>query len=345
MRPLREIVRLGAGWLGWLGPTRHETGWASVDGVYRHLDQAVAGYLSGPAASGVRAVYAYEDGALETFKAAQARGVRRIYDQPSVHWRRLQQLLQEEAALQPAWMPSMLIDSNEKTARKDEELTLADTVVVPSSFARDSVETHFGSHLSIELTPYGAPAPLVDRPGVRRQGEPLHVLYAGHLVQWKGVAYLMAALRRLDFPWRLTLAGSRPASVPAELTNFLADERCTWIGHVPHRTLLETMMRAHAFVLPSIVEGFGMVIYEAMAAGLPVITTPHTAGPDIMMEGREGFIVPIRDPDAIAERLALLYSDEPRRQEMAAAALACAARSRWATYEARIAQLIYEVLS
>jgi glycosyltransferase involved in cell wall biosynthesis len=64
-----------------------------------------------------------------------------------------------------------------------------------------------------------------------------------------------------------------------------------------------------------------------------------------MTDGREGFIVPIRDPDAIAERLTLLYEDEARRQQMAAAALACAARSGWETYEARIAQLIETVLA
>ena len=350
MRPMREAVRLGAGRLGW--HARHETGWASIDRVYRQLDRAVAGYLAGPDARGLGAVYAYEDGARDTFKAARARGVRCLYDLPIAHWRMARRLLQEEAALHPAWAPTMegLADSSEKLARKDEEIALADVIIVASTFTRRSVEDHFGAaHCStlgaIEVAPYGAPAPLVDRPGRRAPGEPLHVLYAGHLAQRKGIVYLIAALRRLDTPWRLTLAGPRPASAPAELAAFLSDARCTWLGHVPHRTLLETMTRAHVLVFPSIVEGFGMVLYEAMAAALPVITTPHTAGPDIMTDGREGFIVPIRDPDAIAGRLALLYRDETRRQEMAAAALACAARSGWETYEARISELVEAVLA
>jgi len=63
-------------------------------------------------------------------------------------------------------------------------------------------------------------------------------------------------------------------------------------------------MAAHdVFVFPSLFEGFGLVLLEAMAMGLPVITTPHTAGPDLIREGMEGFIVPIRHSTAIAERL------------------------------------------
>jgi alpha-maltose-1-phosphate synthase len=347
VRPIREVVRLAAGRLGWRGPTRHETGWASVDRVYRHLDRAVAAHLAGPEADGVRAVYAYEDGARDTFKAARTRGICCIYDLPTAHWRTVRRLLQEEAILHPAWAPTMggLLDSSEKLARKDEEISLAGNIVVASTFPRRSLEEHLGADLPIEVAPYGGPLPLVDQPSRRAPGEPLHLLYAGQLTQPKGLAYLIAAVSRLDVPWRLTLAGGRPQAAPAELDRFLADARCSWLGQVPHRTLLETMTRAHVFVFPSIVEGFGMVLYEAMAAGLPVITTPHTAGPDIMTDGREGFIVPIRDPNAIAECLALLYSDETRRQEMAAAALACAARSGWAAYEARISQLIEAVVA
>jgi len=74
------------------------------------------------------------------------------------------------------------------------------------------------------------------------------------------------------------------------------------------------------------------------------VTTPHTAGPDIMTDGREGFIVPIRDADAIAARLAALDADEDRRRRMGAAALARARAMRWAAYERRITDLLAEVV-
>jgi glycosyltransferase involved in cell wall biosynthesis len=347
MLPVREVVRLGANRLRWRGLVRHEYGWASVDQVYRQLDRNVANYVIGLKARNVRAVYAYEDGARDTFEAARRRGKCCIYDLPIAHWRTLRRLLQEEAELHPAWAHTMegLQDSQEKLARKDEEIALADHVVVASSFTRRSVEKYCRPETKITVAPYGAPPPLVKRPAIREAGQSLHILYVGHLAQRKGIVYLIEALGRLDIPWKLTLAGPRPTIAPGELHEFLTDERCTWLGHVPHQTLLQAMAIAHVFVFPSIVEGFGMVLFEAMAAGLPVITTPHTAGPDIMNDDVEGYIVPIRDPGAIAARLTLLYDDEIRRQEMGAAALACAAQYGWENYEARISSLIGQVLS
>ncbi len=342
-QPIREIVRLTARTLGWRRLIRHEVGWASVDGVYQALDRRVAAHIRRRRrAPALRAVYAYEDGALETFRAAEPSGVDRIYELPIAHWRTLRRLLSEEAELQPAWAATMegLADSPAKLARKDEEIALADRIVVPSNFTRESLVDHFGPDLAIDLAPYGGPAPYVTRPRERRASEPLHIAFVGHLSQRKGLAYLIAALHRLDVAWRLTLAGSLPSSPPPELDALLADPRCRWLGHVPHAGVLEAMAAAHVFVLPSLVEGLALVLREAMAAGLPVITTPNAAGPDVLSDGIEGFIVPIRDPDAIATRLGELYADEPRRQTMAAAALACAAAATWRVYEERIARIV-----
>jgi starch synthase len=346
VRPAREITRLLAhfGRVAFL--TRHEYGWASVDQVYRSLDRDLARYVSAKRTKGIRAVYCYEDGAVHTFRAATALGLKKIYHLPIPYWKKTRLLLQEEADLHPAWAGTMhgLKDSDEKLARKDEEIVLADRIVVASQFTQGSLDEHFGKSLPTFVAPYGAPVPLVERPARRAPHEPLEVFYAGHLAQRKGIVYLIAALRRLDVPWRLTIAGPRPREAPKELDEFLADVRCDWLGRLPHRALLARMTLAHVFVFPSIIEGFGMVLCEAMAAGLPIITTAHTAAPDIMENGREGFIVPIRDPHAIATHLTALYEDEPSRQEMATAALACAARSGWASYEDRISNLIDAVL-
>lgn len=339
-RPLRETVRLlvrGSGF-GWL--TRHETGWASVDGVYRDLDRAVARRLLGRGCA-ARAVYAYEDGALETFRAAGETGRTRIYDLPIAYWRTLRRLLEEEAERLPDWAPTMegLRDSAEKHARKDIEIRLADHIVVASSFTRRSLLDHFGQ-LEVQVTPYGCPSVPVHAVSGRTKDAPLHLFFAGHLNQRKGLADLIAALDMLEIDWRLTLAGPRPEEAPRRLDDFLRDPRCTWLGTVPHTTLMERMLQAHVFVFPSIVEGFGMVITEAMACGLPVITTPHTAGPDILDEGRDGMIVPVRAPEAIAEALTRLAEDEAQRRAMGEAARAKAQSMTWERYETQIAELV-----
>lgn len=346
VHPYREVIRVLANRLGATSLIRHETGYASVDRVYEDLDRAVSRHLARPG-SGVRAVYAYEDGALHSFRAARARDIKTIYDLPITHWRTARQVLAEESEVHPDWAGTIdgLKDSEAKCARKDEEIALADHVVVASAFTRKSLTDHFGSTLEISITPYGAPAPLIPRPGVRPPGEPLRVIYAGHLRQRKGIAYLFEALKQADFLWELTLAGPKPAETCGPLERALDDPRCRWLGAIPHAKLLEQMTRAHVFVFPSLIEGFGLVILEAMAAGLPVITTPHTAGPDCIEEGVDGFIVPIRDAEAITCRLAALYDDEDRRFAMASAALATASRLTWERYERQISALVGKAIA
>jgi glycosyltransferase involved in cell wall biosynthesis len=82
------------------------------------------------------------------------------------------------------------------------------------------------------------------------------------------------------------------------------------------------MSRAGVLVLPSIEEGLALVQAQAMACGCPVIATPHAGAVDLFADGREGFIVPVRDPEAIADRLARLHGDPELRAAMGEAALA-----------------------
>ncbi len=342
VHPCREIVRLMARRAGIEALIRHETGWASVDAVYRSLDRSVARRLRRTKETGVRAVYAYEDGALETFRAAGDRGIKRLYDLPIPYWRTVRDFLAEEADRLPEWSSTMpgLIDSVVKHERKDEELMLAEHIYVASTFARQSLVDYFGTRLNISVAPYGCPAPLVDGPVERPEGEPLRIFFAGRLSQSKGLADLIEALSKLEISWQLTLAGSFVGSVPDTLTKLLQDTRCKWLGVVPHSTLLEEMSKAHVFAFPTIFEGFGMVITEAMACGLPVITTPNSAGPDILTEGRDGFVVPIRDPDALADRITQLAEDEALRKDMAGNALSTARRMSWNLYEQLIVELV-----
>ena len=105
-------------------------------------------------------------------------------------------------------------------------------------------------------------------------------------------------------------------------------------------------MAAHdVFVFPSLFEGFGLVLLEALAMGLPVITTAHTAGPDLIHEGVEGFIVPIRDSAAIAACLELLHCDRARLAEMSRQARCRAREFSWASYEDTLAACVGQALA
>src|SRR5512147_23721 len=99
--PWREAGRLAARQLSLNRLIRHEVGTLSVDSVYRSLDRKVAAQLLN--SSAIKAVYAYEDGALTTFRVAQRLGMKTIYELPIGYWREGRQVMEEEAGLQPEW--------------------------------------------------------------------------------------------------------------------------------------------------------------------------------------------------------------------------------------------------
>jgi glycosyltransferase involved in cell wall biosynthesis len=344
--PWRELVRQIAGRCGMHGLTRHETGWASWDAVYRALDRYTACALR---RRRVRAqlVYAYEDGALETFRESNRQGIPSVYELPSTYWRATHQILREEREIRPAWASTLdaLRDSPAKLERKDLELALGDAVVVPSRFVAESLVMAPEQARRIEIFPYGA-GPPIDAPVARRSDDdPLRILFAGTLRQQKGLAYLFEALARFEHPYELSVAGQFPAAPCHALKAALSLPNHRWLGTLPHARLLKEMAQNHVFIFPSLADGFGLVVTEALSAGLPVITTAHTCGPDIMTDGGEGFVVPIRDPDAIAEKVTLLYEDEGRRCAMADAAKQRAAEMSWALFEDRVAGLLRELIA
>jgi hypothetical protein len=346
-RPQRELIRQIARRAGFRGLISHETGWASIHKVYYDLDRRVARALTSTDCQDCEAIYAYEDGAKNSFTAARRLGIACIYDLPSPYWKFVSDLLLEEADRWPNWKCTMdgLIDSDQNRARKDEELFLSEMIVVASSFSKKMLDEHANVSGNVCVIPYGTPTPIRHRPAVRMRDAPLRIFYAGRLSQSKGVADLLSALSKLDFAWQITIAGSLPQSLPAQLSEFLARDNVNYLGFVAHATLMKAMSESHVFVFPSLYEGFGMVITEAMASGLPVITTSNTAGPDILTDGESGFIIPIRAPEAIAERLTWLNEDETLRQRMATSTLDTAARIPWSLYEERVAQLVNKTLA
>ncbi|WLT38832.1 glycosyltransferase family 4 protein [Synechocystis sp. B12] len=150
----------------------------------------------------------------------------------------------------------------------------------------------------ISIIPYGAPieyfqpAPKPDRT--------FRALFVGQVGARKGVHYLLQAWKKLRLPQaELMLVGFN--NFPQHWLDHLPST-VRYIPSVPHPQLNQYYSSANVFVFPSLVEGFGLVLTEAMACGIPIIATPNTAGPDIITNGVEGFIIPIRDPEALQEK-------------------------------------------
>ena len=352
--PWREGGRMLASRMGLERLIAHERGLFSIDAVYRSLDRRVArraGQLNN-----LGAVYAYEDGASATFAAAKERGLRCLYDLPIGYWRAAHEIYREEKEREPAWAGTLTgaFDSREKLDRKDEELRLADAIFVASRFTRSTLATApFGQEKPVHVIPYGAPpfvpgeAPELAAAPLSRSGK-LKVLFVGSLGQRKGLSYLLEAVEMLGSAVELTLIGMKTVEDCAPLNE--AVRRHRWIPTLPHAEVLREMERHDVFVFPSLFEGFGLVLLEALSRGLPIIATEQTAGPDLIGGAKEsgnqgGFIVPMRSARAIAEKLDLLAGDRALLSAMREAARETALGFTWEAYRQRLTQSVLSVIS
>jgi glycosyltransferase involved in cell wall biosynthesis len=339
--PLREAARLLLGGAKVPLFSRHETGWLSIDAISRALDRKVA--LEMGQTAKFTTVYGYEDCAFETFTAAQRRGFSRIYDLPIGYWRTGQRIFAEEREREPEWAATLTgtDDSEEKLARKDEELRLANHVIVASTFTRLTLAESPHSR-EVSVIPYGAPP--TDDSELLNSPDKLRILFAGSLGQRKGLSYALRAVELLGREHcELTLLGRKAVSGCRILDDAVREHR--WIPSVSHREML-SQMRAHDVLLfPSLFEGFGLVITEALSQGTPVITTANTGGPDVIYNGMDGFIVPIRSPEAIAEKLEVLAREPYRAYEMKLAARTRARTRTWENYRRQLVALAREVMN
>jgi glycosyltransferase involved in cell wall biosynthesis len=338
--PFRELGRMAASRLKWASLNRHETGSFCIDAVYHALDEAVAsGARRHPRA--FTGVYAYEDGALESFRAARELGLRRFYDLPIAYWQTAQQLLREEAQRYPAWEPTLgaTRDSEAKLHRKRDEMELAEAVICPSQFVADSLPPEARAKKKITIAPFGSPpvAPASRKPA---DGNKLRVLFAGSLSQRKGLGDLLGAAKLLNrSDVELVVMGSPQAPMEFYQKEFGG---VTYEPPRPHAEVLELMRRCDVFCLPSIVEGRALVMQEAMSQGLPLIITPNTGGEDLIKEGATGFLVPIRQPEQIAEKICWFAEHRRELPEMSRAAQAKAASLSWEAYSQAVARAVLD---
>jgi len=252
---------------------------------------------------------------LQTLLEAKQRGIKTVCMRGSAHINFQNEILKEEynrykipARLPPKWA----------IEKEIAEYSNADLIEINSTFAYDSFIEQGISKEKLLLSPQGVNL-LMFHPTTKKD-KVFRVLYAGTMSLQKGIPYLLEALTDLDLPnFELVLVGS----MLDELSRFFKhhEGRFRYNAVVPRSELYEWYSQASVFVLPSIQDGFGAVIAQAMACGIPVIATTNTGGRDIISDGVEGFIIPIRDPQAIREKVLELYHNPDLRDKMAQAAL------------------------
>jgi starch synthase len=213
-----------------------------------------------------------------------------------------------------------------------EELDLADHIFCPSSYAKRTFVEHGISGDKLVVCPYGVDtATFIPRGSSRAPGK-FSVLFLGTVGMRKGVHYLLEAYKKADLKdARLLLAGNVDSEFRPILQKYegLFEE----LGPIPHSRAHELYQMADVFVLPSLADTFGLVVLEAMSAGVPAIVSENTGAADVIQTGRDGFVVPIRNAQEIAEKLTFLYEHRDRCADMGIAANLAAKRANWEHYE------------
>ncbi len=338
--PWREVGRLVSGKLGLNHLVRHEKGVFSVDGVYQNLDKHIASRIKATAGSDIQGVYAYEDGAANSFREARKRKISCLYDLPIGYWRAARRLLGTELLTRPEWAATLtgFIDSDEKLAQKDEELRLADQIFVASSFTAKTLQDFPGKLAPVQVIPYGFPPIVKERSYGSPVNRPLKLLFVGGLSQRKGLANLFEAVETFGNRVELTVVGKKAVPDCEALNQALTRHR--WIPTLSHPDILALMKTQDVLIFPSLFEGFGLVITEAMSQGTPVITTDRTAGPDLIQSGENGWLIQAGVTQALIEAIDQLLIHPERIQQVGKAARDAARLRPWQRYGQELATAI-----
>ncbi|HEY9673874.1 MAG TPA: glycosyltransferase family 4 protein [Waterburya sp.] len=309
-----------------------------VDWIYASLDSHVASHHL----QGLDVIYAYEDGAVTTFQAAKQQGILCLYDLPIAFYRTSQKFLADEAEQFPELSLALqaIQEPVEKLKRKEQEIQLADHIFVPSSFVKTSLLEVGVTPEKISVIPFGAPIDYFQpRP---KEDQVFRVLFVGRVGPRKGVHYLLQAWDELNLPEaELVLVGIN--EFPQGWLNRYS-EKIRYISSLPHSQLNQYYSSASILVLPSLVEGLALVQLEAMACGIPLITTPNAGGSDIVTDGVEGFILPIRDREVLQEKLEWCYRHPLDLAQMGHAARKKAEKLTWDLYRQRLANQVLELM-
>ena len=273
--------------------------------------------------------------ALHTGQAVRRRGDSFVLDRACPHVDFQQQLVQEEAAktgaafeAEPSWFRE----------RQLAEYELADTILVPSRYTARTFPPHLQPKLLL--------APLLGRAQAKgairlERNTPFTVGVLGGNALRKGYLYLLQAWRQLNLPnARLLIRSSSDFSAYPRLAELLRDiPNVELIEYIPD--IAEFYQRCDLFVLPSMDDGFGMALFEAMANGVPSIATRNCGASELLTDGVDGLVIDAGSVDQLAEAIASLYRDEERRQSIAVAGQATVERvSATTVYEDALRQLL-----
>lgn len=245
-------------------------------------------------------------------RAAKLQGAITLLENDTLHARVWQREVLNECAnfgISPRKCGSSL--PNSLIQRSEREYEVCDRILVLSSLARRSFEEFGCAHKAVVILP-GVDHLFFTPPIEKAPPRVFRACFVGRVELAKGVGYLLAAWKRLALPnSELILIGQFYAETQPVLEAYGAAS-VKLVGKLPSREVAKIYAESSLLVLPSVHEGFGLVLLEAMASGLPVVATDKTGATECVTTGVDGFVVPARNVDALAEAILWCYQHPDR---------------------------------
>ena len=278
---------------------------------------------------------------LEAIKESKKQGKIFILERGSSHYSYQMELLKEEAKRQNLkdFQPNLKIWERELL-----EYEYTDYISVPSQFVYNTF-TEFGiPEDKLIKNPYGVN--LEEFYPVKKEDDTFRVIHCGAISYRKGIPYLLEAFSQLNLKKsELWIVGSIDEEIK-EFVNQYKDENIIFHGPKKQSDLSWYFSQCDVYCLASIEEGLAMVQAQAMACGLPIITTTNTGGGELIENDKNGFVIPIRDIQAIKEKILYIYKNREISKRMGEEAHKTVFNGfRWSDYGDRYVKNLQEIYS
>ena len=281
-------------------------------------------------------VYTFNSAGLELLELAQARGIFAAMEQTIAPRTIEQKLMESEVADYPRWVTTRAADPLQHafSEREQREWRMSDLILCGSEFVLNGIREAGGPIDRCMVVPYGIRS-TASVPKTGSCKRPLRVLTVGTVGLRKGTPYVLAAAQFLKNKVEFRMVGSLDITLYAQK---ILRSNLELAGVVPRSDILRHFGWADVFLLPSICEGSATVCYEALAYGLPVIATPNTGS--VVRDTVDGFIVPIRNSEAIVDRIERLAASRDLLATMSERALERASEYTLDKYGVRLLEAL-----
>ena len=204
-------------------------------------------------------------------------------------------------------LPSKYIIDKEKM-----EYQLADHIMVPTEFARQTFLVRGFPEKKIIKIPYGVDLKeFQKKKSNKEKGLIFRIIYTGTLSIRKGVLYLLKSFEELNLKnSQLLMIGNIDSEIKSKINKYRSNKKIIFKKSISQSKLSEQYSSSNVFITCSIEEGLSMVQLQAMSCGLPIICTPNSGGDEIIDNGNDGFILPIRDIEELKKKILYLYNNQ-----------------------------------